>query len=205
MGETWGAEMTLCSSPQGNSERTQALFNCLMNDSNAELSQKQQALRFSEGMEAFNSLTKLIAMMVDECKRGYQCIKSIVGFVSLMEEVEELIVPILRYGMAGMMSKPFYTKLRNKYFNMIFCIPILVSFLNQVKVISKLRCQSVDIICSFLLIVAKALGEAQNSADVASLAMKLQACGDVDEAELLCMILLIVPEGPTDMPSTKRR
>ncbi|KAL7565937.1 hypothetical protein ACA910_008397 [Epithemia clementina (nom. ined.)] len=189
---------------QGEMDRKRALFNRLMKDPKAKMMQnQQQALRFLEGMDTFDSKPQLIAMMVDDRNQGPRCIESMVGFLSTVREVEDLVVPLLKHGINEDMSKPFYRELRDRYLNMIFRVPMLLSFLNQENVVSDLSRNSAEVICLFLLFISKALVEARNSQEIVGLAKKLRDRGDVDKADTLCVVLLIEP-GNQPLAAKKR-
>ena len=187
---------------QQQSDRRRALFNRLLRDSDAEMSRRHQALRFLEGMDTFDSKSQLLSMMMDDRNCGLQCVENLVGFLSSVQDVEDVLVPLLQHGINKDMNKPFYRELRDRYLSMIFRVPMLLSFLNRNDVTAELGSASAEIVGTFLLCIAKALVEARKNPEVAAIATKLRERGDVaGVSETLCLVLL-VDEGDSSPAST---
>jgi hypothetical protein len=129
--------------------------------------------------------------MTDKRNEGSRCIKSITAFLGSARDVEELLVPLIQHGVHPETLKPLYRELRNKYLNLIFRSPGLLLLLAQENLLGELSSDSANVICSFLLHIAKAVGEARNSEEVACIAENLRDRGDVQDAPTLCVVLMV--------------
>ena len=126
----------------------------------------------------FDSKSQLLSMMLDDRNHVLQCVESLVGFLSSVQDVEDLLVPLLQHEINKDMNKHFYRELRDCNLSMIFRVPVLLSFLNRDDVTVELASTSAEIVGKFLLCTAKALVEARNNQEVAAIATKLSDRGD---------------------------
>eukprot|EP00536_Pseudo-nitzschia_multiseries_P007577 jgi/Psemu1/195979/e_gw1.180.79.1 len=184
--------------------RKQALFNKLLNDDTATMRGRHQALRFLEGMEDFDSKSKLLNLMTDERKTGARRIEEILSFVEDILDVEDLLVPLLLHGINQQTSKPLFRAMREKYLHLIYLVPGLIDFLATDEIIEDLDPASAGLICRFLMILSKAIGEARNDESVAKIANGFIQ-RDTKDAKVLGTILLLKEKDARESHRVKSR
>jgi hypothetical protein len=170
----------------------QAVFNKLLNDEAATMRGRQQAIRFLEGMGDFSSKAKLLNLMTDQRKHGAKRLEEVLSFLNSEDDLEELLMPLLRHGINPETSKPLFRAIREKYLYSIYLVPGFIDFLAlREDIIKDTAVESAELLCKFLLLAAKAFGEARSNESVATLAKGLMERGDVKESETLRIVLLL--------------
>lgn len=79
--------------------------------------------------------------------------------------------------------------MREKYLNSIYLVPGFIDFTEDF--IDAIDVDDADLLCHFLLLLAKAFGEARSNEMVATLAKRLMERGDVKVADTLGIVLLL--------------
>eukprot|EP00980_Cylindrotheca_fusiformis_P004952 scaffold1051_cov119-Cylindrotheca_fusiformis.AAC.27 len=179
--------------PNRQGRNVRAVFNKLLNDGDADMYGRRQALRFLEGMDDFESKSQLLRMMTDDRKHGAKRLGEIVSYLSSLQDFEELVVPLLRHGIDDPeMAKPLFRAIRGKYLHSVYLVPGFIDHLAlRNDIIEDLPVDSAELLCRFLLLLAKAYGEARSNTEVAALAKALMKRGDVKDAETLGIVLLL--------------
>lgn len=155
---------------------------------------RRQALRFLEGMDYIDSKPQLLNMMLDPRKHATKRIEEILGFPEEWEDIQELLIPLLKHGIHEEVSKPLFRSLQNKYLYTIFLVPGIIDFLAMTldeSVLGMMKKENIDVISLFLILLSKSNGEVRNSEAVASIAKNLKEFSGAKDAQTLCVVLLL--------------
>jgi hypothetical protein len=177
--------------PRSSSDRSTGVYYKRLKDPNATMQTSHQARRFLEGMAAIDSKAKLLAELTDDRNSGQQRIEQVLSFLEDAIDVQDFLSPLLRHGINDETSKPLYKALRDRYLYSIFRVPLVMAFLGSDGVLDNVDLETADIICLFLLYIAKAYGEARASDNMSTVAKKLRDRGDVKDVNTLCCVLLV--------------
>jgi len=176
----------------GGGDRKRALFTKFMRDDTVTMDRKLDALRFIEGMQASDSLPRVLGEILDERKPGIRRIQEVLSFTETINDITDLLVPLLRCGINTEMDKPLYRGLRLRYLYGIYQTPGLLDFLTSYEdLIINIEKEEADLLCEFFRLVAKAYGEPRNSEQMATMARTLRLRQDVPGVESLCRVLLV--------------
>lgn len=183
----------------GDGQRSQrGVFTKLMKDKNATMSDKRQAKRFLEGMDTFDSKAELLQKLHDKRENGTKRIGDVLSFINSIHDVQTLLIPLLRHVMNEETGRPVYLTLRNKILLVIFSVPNLMETLLEHDAPRDLDHEAAQQLCSFLRAVAKSFLEPRQSETLHAIAKALRDRGDVDEAKLLCSVLMVDREAPSE-------
>lgn len=174
-----------------NSSQTRRVFDKLVKDGDATMDTVHQARRFLEGIESFQSKAELLSRLEDRRYYGLRRIRDLLSFVNSTDDIKRLVVPLLKHFITDETARPMYVPLRNKVLMAIYMVPALMDTLVEHNVIELVDQGSAKYICKYLMAVSRAFIEARNSENVMKLARALRNRGDIDDARVLCAILLV--------------
>ncbi|CAJ1962034.1 unnamed protein product [Cylindrotheca closterium] len=168
----------------------QGIFDRLLNEDQQMTG--TDAIRFLEGMAAFNSKPLLLELMLHQQKHGIKRIGEILSFVGSEGDLTKLFIPLLKHGINEETSKPLYQKMQSPYLHAVYLVPGIMDFLAECEdFVTFCSKETADLLCTFLLILSKKYGEVRNSEAVATVATNLQKRGDVTNCETLHALLLL--------------
>jgi hypothetical protein len=170
------------------------VFTKLLKDENATLVNENQASRFLEGMETFDSKSELLAKLEDNRDEGSRRIREVLALINSAEGVEKLLIRFLKQVITEETSRPLFVTLRNKVLMQVYTVPALLDTLVQHTVATSMHTESATCLCLFLVAISKAFIEARNNQSVMEIARSLRERGDVDDARVLCALVLVEPQ-----------
>ena len=171
--------------------RRRRAFTKLLKDESATMRNTSEAVRFLEGMDTFESKADLLGKLEDKRDNGPRRIREVLSFVNSVRDVQDLFIPLLNNLITDETARPMFVSLRNRVLAGIYFMPVFLDTLVQYKVAKELDQDSARTFCRFLVAVSEALIEARNSDSVKDLAKDLRERSDVDEARILCAVLLV--------------
>ncbi|GAX15209.1 hypothetical protein FisN_12Lh085 [Fistulifera solaris] len=172
------------------SYRRRRFFDALVKKETATFEGKTQVLRFIEGMESFSSKAELMDKIEDRRDHGMKRIREMLSYLNSIEDVDQILVRILRLFLDKELDKPMYLPKRNKILMAIYISPCLMETLVARDAASQLHQEAAEYLCLFLQEISKAFMEARKSEYVTTMAKSLRSRGEVDAATL-CAILLV--------------
>jgi hypothetical protein len=175
----------------GQDFKRRRVFTKLLKDKTATLASVHQGKRFIEGMETFDSKAELLAKLQDTREMGMQRIHDVLSLTNSIRDVEALLIPLLCQIMNEETSRPLYRPLRDKILMAVYALPGLMQALVEYNVAQDLDKPSATVFCSFLRALTKAFIEPRQSEQVLGMAKDLRGRGDVAEANVLCIFLLV--------------
>ena len=167
------------------------VFTKLVKDKNAEMRSIHQAIRFLEGMDTYDSKAELLGVLQNNQDNGMARVRDMLSFINSAQDVETLLIGFLRHVFTEETSRPNYRPLRDNMLIAIYKVPVLLENLVARNVMNALSQSSAELLCSFLRAVTKPFIEPRSSDAVRTLARALRDRGDVDEARILCIFLLL--------------
>ena len=172
-------------------DRTRALYTKFMRDTRVTMDRKASALRFIEGMQASESMPRLLADLMDDRKPGTRRLEEVLSFCESVDDITDLLVPLLRCAINPEMNNPLNRGLRLRYLHAIYRTPALGDFLTEDDILLEISQEEANLLCQYLLLVAKAYGEPRNDKLMATIAETLRRRRDVDAIDALYCVLLV--------------
>lgn len=170
------------------------IFTKLIKDKDAVVNNVRDAKKFIEGMDTFDDKASLLFSLTDPSTFGLKRIRDVLSFVGSLNDVEELVIPLLSHIMHAESGRPLNLEMRNKLLAAIVGVPGFLEALNQFNVATLLNAKNATLICFFLLASARALLEARTSTAIKSITKDLKAREDIEEADILGAVILLDDE-----------
>ena len=112
----------------------------------------------------------LLVILDDDRDLGSLRIRDVLSMINSIEEVDTLLVPMLRNILNDETGRPLYRELRNRVLMTIFQVPAILESLVTMGVVNMASLSASRTICSFLLAPAKTFLEGQKYLALISLA-----------------------------------
>jgi hypothetical protein len=171
-------------------DRVKGAFFKLLKDGNSSMRSSTDAARFVQGMVSFQSKVELLGLLDDDRNFGSKRIKEVLTFLEGIDEVNEILIPILSCIVNDDTNRPLYKRPRNRLVAIINGIPGLYSMLNESDILAAMPVYSAKVIVTFLETTVMTLVEARASDDIKKLVMSLKA-RQVEGVDKLCSLLLL--------------
>lgn len=184
-----------------NGDRTRAVFYKLLKDENAVMRSKVDALKFIEGMVSIESKAELLLLLDDERYCGPTRLKEALMFMDVSNDVDKMLIPILRCLVNRETNRPLYKRPRNRMISTINSIPGIYSILNEPDVLDSLTLQSPEVLVTYLETAVLTIAEARSSFEIKSLVRGLMK-NNIGGTEKLSALLLLENKMPIKVTST---
>ena len=171
-------------------QRGRRVFTKLVKDENATLDNKHAVYLFIDGMDSYDSKADLLAVLDDNRNCGELRIKQALSMMEAPEDVNTILVPILRNAINSETGRLLTKMMRNRILTIIYFVPGLVSFLIDFVRLERNPITSLQVICSFLETSAMILVDARGSEEMKEIAKILRLREDIDASRLCALLLL---------------
>ena len=166
------------------------MFTKLIKDGDAIIRDKNDVLKFIQGMNSYENKAKLLTILDDKRDLGLQRIAECLSMLDNSSDVDIILVPILLNVISDSTRKPLYRMMLNRVITSIYYIPGFVNFLKEMDIANISTTSSAIVLCSFLEIAVMILIEARNSEVVKEIARNLRE-RSIQGSKKLCALLIV--------------
>jgi hypothetical protein len=161
------------SRPAGQRDGRRGVFTKLLKDPVASMRNRNDAVRFLDGMATFQDRMELLTKLDDNRDQGRTRIRECLCFIGTIDDVDALFIRLLREVMTDETGRPLYVRLRNKILIHVFSVPMLMETLVELEAATALPPPSLKYLCDFLVAVSSCFIEARRNEFVMEMATQL--------------------------------